>query len=87
MTDHLLFLFSFNFNILTRAQSIRNAAGILFDKGIRQRQSIVPLIERLRKREGELRAARADILELVAGTGFRGDGGYARGRHGEQSGF
>ena len=64
MTDHLLFLFSFNFNILTRAQSIRNAAGILFDKGIRQRQSIVPLMERLRKREGELRAARADILEL-----------------------
>ena len=36
----------------------------MFDKGFKQRSSIVPLVARLTRREGELRRARADILEL-----------------------
>ena len=36
----------------------------MFDKGFKQRSSLVPLVARLTRREGELRRARADILEL-----------------------
>jgi chromosome segregation ATPase len=48
----------------THAQAIRHAAGVLFDRGFKQRSSIAPLVARLTRREGELRRARADILEL-----------------------
>jgi chromosome segregation ATPase len=48
----------------TETQAIRHAAGVLFDRGFKQRSSIAPLVARLTRREGELRRARADILEL-----------------------
>ena len=51
-------------HLFVRPQSIRNAAGALFDRGFAQRSSIVPLIARLRERERELPQARAAVLQL-----------------------